>query len=59
MYCASKALGINFGLVDLGSQELMLEGFNYKTVDYGFTVPYYIHIKDGKACHFEQKLYGT
>jgi len=59
MYCSAKALGVNMGFIDLFLDELILEGFNYKTVDYGFTVPYYVYIKDGKACHLEQKLYSV
>jgi len=59
MYCAAKSLGVNMGFIDLFMDELILEAYNYKTVDYGFTVPYYVYIKNGKACHLEQKLYSS
>ena len=46
-------MGINLGILDYNLEELVIEGFNYKTVDYGFGVPYYIYMHKGKACHLE------
>lgn len=58
MYCFAQSEGANLGFVDVDEQEFLIEGFNYKTVDYGFLVPYYIFSSEGKACHLEQKIYS-
>jgi len=53
IYCCSKALGINFGVIDLFKEEMIKESFYYKDGDYGFGVPYYVYVKDSKAVHLE------
>ena len=53
IYCAAQANGINLGLIDVDFYENIIQAFNYLTVDYGFTVPYYVHMKNGVACHME------
>ena len=47
MYCAAMANNLNFGLIDVNAEEHIINAYNYITVDYGFTVPYYMHMKDG------------
>lgn len=59
IYCACKAHGINFGIMDHMKEEFIKESFYIKDGDYGMGVPYYIYLKDGKAVHLEQKLYNT
>lgn len=59
IYCSCKAMGINFGLMDLNIEEMVKESFYYNDGDYGFGVPYYVYVKDNKAVHIEQKLYNT
>jgi len=57
IYCAAKAMDINLGVIDLWKEENIKESFYYKDGDYGFGVPYYVYVKDGKAVHLEQKLW--
>jgi len=57
IYCSCKAMGINFGLMDHYANEMIKESFYYNDGDYGFGVPYYVYLKDGKAVHIEQKLW--
>jgi len=59
IYCSAKAMGVNFGLIDLYKEEMIKESFTYHDGDYGFGVPYYVYLKDGQAVHLEQKLYQT
>lgn len=59
IYCACKAMGVNFGLMDHYKDEMIKESFYYNDGDYGFGVPYYVYLKDGKAVHIEQKLWST
>jgi len=59
IYCSCKAMGINFGMVDLYNEEMIKESFYYNDGDYGFGVPYYVYVKDNRAVHIEQKLYST
>lgn len=58
VYCVAKAMGFNLGVLDYNLEEHVIEGFNYKTVDYGFSVPYYIIMHKGRACHLEQQLFN-
>lgn len=59
MYCLANSNDINFALIDVDANEMLRESFNYKTVDYGFSVPYYIYVTNGHACHIEQKLWSA
>jgi len=53
MYCFAKSTGANLAFIDVDEEEFLIQGFNYQTIDYGFLVPYYVYISEGKACHLK------